>query len=503
MLEPLPTFQDRVPAANTTLVILLLEDRPSDAELLMLHLRRLERPTEVHHTASRDAFEEMYITLQPHLVVSDYNLPDYTGIEALSFVREHDAFIPFVICTGRVNEETAVACLKAGADDYLLKDDLTRVASAISNALENKINLVEKERATTNLRQSEENFRVLAENAPNLIFRVDRNGIIDYANRQFSGQLPHDLVGTKIIELFPGHEDQLMLELGICWAQKASRTLEIGDQDGDQINQWWHLGMGPLGQNGQTEGVILVATDITHQKQNEQALYEVNNRLHQLSQHLETIRDEEKKRISMEIHDQLGQELTAAKLGLYWVQKSIKDMEEGWDRDGVLEKLADLIDLNTQTIQTVRRIAHELRPVVLDNIGLVPALEWHVDMHNKNHQTVCELEVNPALETAGKELSTTVYRIVQEALTNINRHAQASQAWVRLDYADGDLMLEIRDNGVGIDLEKAKQSKSLGLFGIGERLRAWEGSLDIQGTPGEGTRISIRIPSPELTTETT
>ena len=103
------------------------------------------------------------------------------------------------------------------------------------------------------------------------------------------------------------------------------------------------------------------------------------------------------------------------------------------------------------------------------------------------------------LESAGKELSTTLYRIVQEALTNINRHAQATRAWVKLDFTDGHLTLEIRDNGVGIDLEQAKKSKSLGLFGIGERLRAWNGSLDIQGIPGEGTQIRVHIPSPELT----
>lgn len=498
---PMTGFATRIPRRDRDVLrVLLLEDRPSDADLLMIQFLRLEWKTEVRHVTGKDGFEEAFINFEPHIVVSDFMLPDYTGIDALSYVRERDDHLPFIICTGRVNEETAVACLKAGADDYLLKDDLGRVTSAMENALLTKTTQVEKNQAIENLELSEANFRVLSENAPDHIFRVDRKGVIAYVNRSFHRQSPQELLGDRIQELFQERNgDRFMLELGICWNQGIPRTFEMGDYDGEHIRNWYYCRMGPMLQEGRTDSIIFIVSDITEKKITELELERTNTRLHQLSQHLETIRDEEKKRISMEIHDQLGQELTAAKLGLYWVQKSIQDMGERWDGEAVLTKLQDLIELNTTTIKTVRRIAHELRPVVLDNIGLIPALEWHIDMHNQNHETQVSLMVDVDPAVFNKELSTAIYRIVQEALTNINRHAQAAEAWVELRLEDEALWLEIRDNGVGIDMERAKKSKSLGLFGIQERLKTWHGELDISGQPGAGTTIRIRIPESQLT----
>lgn len=502
MITPsLPQFADRIPVhGQDRLRILILEDRQTDADLLRFQLGRMDWNVDIQHALSRDGFEELFVTFSPHIVISDYNLPDYTGMEALTFVRDRDDVLPFLICTGRVNEETAVACLKAGADDYVIKDDLGRMVSAASNALESRINYVKGKLAGEELRKSEENFRVVTQNAPNSVLRLDRQGYVQYCNREIEGRQPEEVIGQRLTELLTEkNAEQFMLELGICWAQKASRAFEMGVIQEGQISRWFHMGLGPLINKGLVEGAILVVTDITEKKIHEHELNELNDKLHQLSQHLETIRDEEKKRISREIHDQLGQELTGHKLGLFWVQKSLQD-DGVTNKGAVLDKIAELIDLNTQTIQTVRRIAHELRPVVLDNIGLVPALEWHIDMFNKNHQTICHLDVDPALEETDKELSTTLYRIVQEALTNINRHAQAENAWVTLQATDTQVQLEVRDDGVGIDLEKAKQSKSLGLFGIQERLKAWNGSFNIEGEAGAGTRISIEIPAPELTT---
>ena len=161
--------------------------------------------------------------------------------------------------------------------------------------------------------------------------------------------------------------------------------------------------------------------------------------------------------------------------------------------EAVKEKLQSLVELVTQTIQTVRRIAHELRPVVLDNIGLIPALEWHVDNYNTSHETQAHLNISVGNVSFEKDLSTALYRITQETLTNINRHAQATNAFINFYKTDERLMLEVRDDGVGIDLEKAKKSKSLGLFGIRERIKKWDGHLEIKGVPEKGTSITISI----------
>ncbi|MGB1033305.1 MAG: sensor histidine kinase, partial [Flavobacteriales bacterium] len=234
--------------------------------------------------------------------------------------------------------------------------------------------------------------------------------------------------------------------------------------------------------------------NLVEKEKAEKELKELNDRLSDLTRHLQNVRDEEKKKIAMEIHDQLGQELTGNKLGLYWIQQQIKQHGIAKvNEEEVQEKINYLLDLNTQTINTVRRIAHELRPVVLDDIGLLPALEWHVDNFNKNETCKCDLILETENLIFDKELSTAIYRIAQEALTNINRHAQASKASLAL-YTDQEFLhLEIKDNGVGAIKDEAMKSRSMGLFGMRERLKAWDGDWDLQTAPNQGTKICIKI----------
>jgi signal transduction histidine kinase len=303
------------------------------------------------------------------------------------------------------------------------------------------------------------------------------------------------MLGTKITQYASEVNHPILMEaIEKTWQTKSNQTIEIDGEEADETSRWYYCRMGPVIEDGQVQYLILIPNDITEKKKAEIELKYLNERLHELTQHLETIRDEEKKRISMEIHDQLGQELTGQKLGLFWIQQHLKQNgQDGIDMEAVKEKLQSLVELVTQTIQTVRRIAHELRPVVLDNIGLIPALEWHVDNYNTSHETQAHLNISVGNVSFEKDLSTALYRITQETLTNINRHAQATNAFINFYKTDERLMLEVRDDGVGIDLEKAKKSKSLGLFGIRERIKKWDGHLEIKGVPEKGTSITISI----------
>jgi two-component system sensor histidine kinase UhpB len=494
-MEQVPEAYIRTFDSENALRILLLEDMPSDAALIKLELRKLQIDWEVVHVTNRLDFEEKFESYKPHFILSDYNLPQYTGMEAVKMVRNVNPYIPFIICTGRLNEETAVACIHAGADDYVLKDSLGRLSSSVMSALENKKNLIEKEAATKDLKKSEESFRALAENAPDSIYQVARNGSILYVNRDVDAITHEAMLGTIITEYVPReNHEALLAAIDLTWTSKKNQTVEIEGNINDDQARWYTCRIGPVLKGGHVESLILIPSDITEKKKAENELKYLNERLHELTQHLETIRDEEKKRISMEIHDQLGQELTGHKLGLYWIQQHLKQNgQEGMDLEAVSEKLASLVELNTQTIKTVRRIAHELRPVVLDNIGLIPALEWHIDNYNSNHETQAHLNINVGNANFEKDLSTALYRITQETLTNINRHAQASNAYINFYKTEEHLMLEVRDDGVGIDLEKAKKSKSLGLFGIRERIKKWDGHLEMEGIPGKGTSITVSI----------
>jgi two-component system sensor histidine kinase UhpB len=485
-----------------TLKVLLLEDMFTDAELIKLELRQLDRDFDVLHVSNEEEFKKELDSFDPHLVISDYSLPQFTGMEALHYVRATRPYIPFIMCTGRVNEETAVECIKAGADDYVLKDSLGRLTSCITSAIDNKRNLLEKELATANLQKSEENFRALAENAPDNIYKISRDGTILYINRS-EGDMAHgENVGASIFNYVnESDHDKLKLTIETAWTEMQSQTIELeGNPALDDIS-WYRCRIGPVLKDDQVESLVFIPSNITDKKLAETELKELNSRLQHLTRHLENIRDEEKQRISMEIHDQLGQELTGFKLGLFYIQQKAQQQESHTEEEKeILNKVAELIDLNTQTIQTVRRIAHELRPVVLDNMGLIPAVEWHVENFNKSHTTQCHLSVDVGDEHFDNELSTAIYRITQETLTNIHRHAQADNAYINLHCVNHQLTLEIKDDGVGIDVEKAFKSKSLGLFGIRERIKNWNGDLDIQGEPGKGTTIRITIELEKLKT---
>lgn len=482
--------------------ILLLEDMYTDAELIKLEIRKLEMNLNIEHVSNEQQFKDAFSVFDPHLIISDYALPQYTGMEALTFVKEINPYIPFIMCTGRVNEETAVECIKAGADDYILKDSLGRLNSCITNALENKRNLVEKELVTLNLKKSEENFRALAENAPDNIYKITREGVILYLNRSEGDMAYGGRIGNSIFDyIIKSDYNRLKNAIDTAWDESESQTIELEGNPKQSDPSWYRCRIGPVLKGKQVESLVFIPSNVTDEKLAKKELQELNERLQHLTRHLENIRDEEKQRISMEIHDQLGQELTGFKLGLFYIQQKVQQKNVRTDEDEViLEKVAELIDLNTQTIQTVRRIAHELRPVVLDNMGLIPAVEWHVENYNKSHTTKCHLIVDMDDVDFDNELSTAIYRIIQETLTNIQRHAKAENAYLSLEMTKTDLILEIRDDGIGIDVEKAFKSKSLGLFGIRERIKNWDGELNISGEAGVGTTIRISIELEKLRT---
>lgn len=478
---------------QSILRILILEDLRSDAELMQLHLRKLAMEKQVEVATHRLDFEHKFLAFRPHVILSDYSLPQYTGMEALQFVQSHNRFIPFIICTGSMNEATAVACIKAGADDYVLKDAMGRLSSAIENALRAKTNLIEKERAVSELKRSEDNFRALAENAPDHLFKIDRDGLIGYVNRSVDGIASAEAIGTSIFSYVKnGDHKRLQKAIFQAYDNAEQVTTEVEGIAKDGVARWYLCRIGPVRSNDHVDSLVFIPSDITERIRAERELNLLNKKLQSLTRHLEKVRDEEKEKIAMEIHDQLGQELTGTKLGLFWLKQVIQnDHSAEIDVTAAVEKIDYLVDLTTTTIQTVRRIAHELRPVVLDNMGLVAALEWHVANHNKTSDVPCSLHIDIGDLRFVKEFNTAIYRIMQEALTNISRHAEASQSWVDFVIDDHDLVLQIRDNGKGLDPEAALQSKSLGLFGMRERVRNWGGDFKLSSTLGKGSNIRI------------
>lgn len=205
------------------------------------------------------------------------------------------------------------------------------------------------------------------------------------------------------------------------------------------------------------------------------------------------IREQEKTRVARELHDELAQSLTALKMDAIWVRDRL-----GVDPQAAAAKLAGMLEMLDASVAATRRISADLRPLVLDDLGLVPAIEWLVQNFTQRHGVPCELDADESLEL-GEPHATAVFRIVQESLANVAKHARARQAWVRVarEGRDGrEIVLSVRDDGQGFRTDAARKPQSLGLIGLRERATLLEGIVRIESTPGQGTSVEARIPAP-------
>jgi signal transduction histidine kinase len=221
----------------------------------------------------------------------------------------------------------------------------------------------------------------------------------------------------------------------------------------------------------------------------EQELMSSQEQLRALATRMLSIQEDERRRISREVHDELGQAFTALKIDLAWISQRLSP-----EQAELKQKAAGMSSFIDSTIQVVRRIASQLRPRLLDDFGLVAALEGQVRSFQELTGLTCKLQIWPDDIDVDPDRSTAVYRICQEALTNVARHAQATRVHVRLEVEGADLVLEVRDDGRGISAEQISNSRSLGLIGMQERVLPWRGEVHLSGAHGKGTTIRVRIP---------
>jgi signal transduction histidine kinase len=205
--------------------------------------------------------------------------------------------------------------------------------------------------------------------------------------------------------------------------------------------------------------------------------------------HLQSVREEESTRIAREVHDELGQQLTVLKMGVAWLRQHLAS-----DQTPLLEKAKELLTEIDTTLQVVRRIAGDLRPVGLEEFGLVSTMEWRCQKFQEQFGVDCHFTSTVVNLYLDQMMATSIFRVFQEALTNVARHANARRVDASLSEEAGRLCLTIRDNGRGITEDELTKGKSLGLMGMRERIRLLGGKLSIEGRPGEGTTLTFSIP---------
>jgi signal transduction histidine kinase len=236
------------------------------------------------------------------------------------------------------------------------------------------------------------------------------------------------------------------------------------------------------------ESNVRLNQEVSERIRKERQLEETTGQLRALAVQQESVREEERRRIALEVHDKLGQELTALKLGLRSLSKHIPDDE------GMKERIDQMSGSVDETIRTVRRISSELRPALLDDLGLAAALEWQLKAFGE--QAMVETSLAASLDESYLNPATRVglFRISQEALTNIARHSGASRVEVELSEQDGELLLAIRDNGRGAKSNELSNPSSMGILGMKERAYAFGGRVEITGEDGQGTSVMVKMP---------
>jgi PAS domain S-box-containing protein len=235
-------------------------------------------------------------------------------------------------------------------------------------------------------------------------------------------------------------------------------------------------------------------TEIAERERAEKQFRESLDQLRALTARLQSVREEERTSIAREIHDELGQACTAIKMDLALIGRKATKRQTR-----LLVKVDSATQLVDGMIVTLRRIASDLRPRTLDDLGLTAALEWQAQEFESRTGIRCRIALPQEPLVLDAERSTAIFRIFQESLTNVARHAQATRVEARLERMDNDLFFQVGDNGKGFDAEDVNVRKSLGLVGMKERALLLNGDLNVEGVPGAGTTLTVRIPLPAST----
>ena len=255
------------------------------------------------------------------------------------------------------------------------------------------------------------------------------------------------------------------------------------------------VAFGPLRDaEGKISEIVGSAVDITERKQAEDALKATSKQLRALSARLQSAKEEEGTRIARELHDELGSALTSLRWSLDEIDSLLSTAPSKVTTDALRKKIATMTTLVEATLQTVRRISSELRPGILDEVGLIPAIEWEAQQFEARTGIVCYFDSSMQDIHLTREQSTAIFRILQEALTNVLRHAKATRVEVTLKEEQGEFVLTISDDGRGISEEEKSGAQSLGLLGMRERAHLIGGEVSITSYENQGTTVTVRLP---------
>lgn len=496
---PEPPGNPACPLPAQLLRILLIEDSEDDALLMLLRFRGSGYRVEHLRVADPESMRRALAENVWDVILADHRMPGFSALAALRLMQETTLDLPFIIVSGVLDEETAITVMREGAHDYLSKDKLERLIPAVERELREARNRAERQAALRALQENEARFRALASNIPGMVLQMQQepDGTLRalYASEGCQALLgcspaqvmsdPQRFFGMILAEDRPRLAGAL---------QESARNLSTVNWEGQIVlntreRKWINLRASPRVLDG---GAILwegIVSNISHSKLTEMELRESRTQLAELSSHLQRVKEEERERIARDIHDVLGGNLVAIKIEASLLAGKLdSDPQQRRQRVRGIEKLID------EAINTCGRVARELRPGILKEFGLAAAIECQAEDFTQRTSIPCHVLCADYDADPGEDTAVALFRIFQETLTNISKHAQASVVEVRLHQEDHDVVLEIRDDGRGVTADDLNKPRSFGLRGIRERINSLGGSFAIQPRAGGGTEIVLRAP---------
>lgn len=373
--------------------------------------------------------------------------------------------------------------------------DLAQSFNTMATKLHESTTLLEQKVAnrTAALAESESRLRAIIDAEPEGISIVDAQARLKLINpaglRMIEADSMEQVIGKSVLDfLVPEHREAFadMLQRGLA-GESMQMTFETIGLNGR--HHWVETHAVPIEENGQ-KAQLAITRDITIRKQTEDTLYENARQLQKLSRRVLEVQETERRRLAIELHDELGQALTAIKINLH--------AQEQFTNQSSTEINAENIGIVEAALQQVRRLALALRPSMLDDLGLVPALRWIAEQTEARGDLVVQLHAARLQSRLAPEIEIACFRIVQEALSNILRHAQARLVEIDLHQDADTMVLTVKDDGCGFDpaamRERALAGNSMGVLGMEERATLIGGQLDIQSTPGQGSTVRLCCP---------
>lgn len=360
--------------------------------------------------------------------------------------------------------------------------------------LGNSMDITEQKEAKENLREMDALKASILDAIPQATVGL-QNRTINFANaavEEVFGWRPEDLIGKSVTLFYRNEKEAEEIGRYFYTTLEHRRTFvaEFKCRHKDGRDMLCRMRSSRIGDRLTKERrIVITYEDITEQRRAEEELANSREQLRNLSIYLQSVREKESTRIAREIHDELGQSLTAIQMDLAWLNTRLPPGD--LSLSGKIQHMRQLVDT---TIDSVHRISTELRPTLLDDLGLTAAMEWQVQEFQDRTGIECKAQLNCDESSVDKDLATTLFRVFQETLTNIARHAGATLVNVSLAHKGNELHLDVSDNGKGITPKQADDPKSFGIVGIRERVNLWGGSMSITGKPQKGTTIKVVIP---------